>query len=130
MRAWRDTSLQFRKMENEAKAICQAKLSKSKRFRFLLNLTIATCLIACIASQVSVCLYNYHKFMQLNSRIDNLKQLVEVIAVERSSKLIASQQAISDENEVMREKRSVAEERFADLRGLAERVMLLEDRYA
>ena len=57
--------------------------------------------------------------MQLNSRIDNLKQLVEVIAVERSSKLIASQQAISDENEVMREKRSVAEERFADLRGLA-----------
>lgn len=130
MRAWQDTSLQFRKMENEAKAICQAKLSKSKRFRFLLNLTIATCLIACIASQVSVCLYNYHKFMQLNSRIDNLKQLVEVIAVERSSKLIASQQAISDENEVMREKRSVAEERFADLRGLAERVMLLEDRYA
>ena len=130
MRALRDTSLQFRKMENEAKAICQAKLSKSKRFRFLLNLTIATCLIACIASQVSVCLYNYHKFMQLNSRIDNLKQLVEVIAVERSSKLIASQQAISDENEVMREKRSVAEERFADLRGLAERVMLLEDRYA
>lgn len=130
MRAWRDTSLQFRKMENEAKAICQAKLSKSKRFRLLLNLTIATCLIACIASQVSVCLYNYHKFMQLNSRIDNLKQLVEVIAVERSSKLIASQQAISDENEVMREKRSVAEERFADLRGLAERVMLLEDRYA
>lgn len=130
MRAWRDTSLQFRKMENEAKAICQAKLSKSKRFRFLLNLTIATCLIACIASQVSVCLYNYHKFMQLNSRIDNLKQLVEVIAVEKSSKLIASQQAISDENEVMREKRSVAEERFADLRGLAERVMLLEDRYA
>ena len=68
--------------------------------------------------------------MQLNSRIDNLKQLVEVIAVERSSKLIASQQAISDENEVMWEKRSVAEERFADLRGLAERVMLLEDRYA
>ena len=130
MRAWRDTSLQFRKMENEAKAICQAKLSKSKRFRLLLNLTIATCLIACIASQVSVCLYNYHKFMQLNSRIDNLKQLVEVIAVERSSKLIASKQAISDENEVMREKRSVAEERFADLRGLAERVMLLEDRYA
>lgn len=130
MRALRDTSLQFRKMENEAKAICQAKLSKSKRFRFLLNLTIATCLIACIASQVSVCLYNYHKFMQLNSRIDNLKQLVEVIAVERSSKLIASQRAISDENEVMREKRSVAEERFADLRGLAERVMLLEDRYA
>ena len=130
MRAWRDTSLQFRKMENEAKAICQAKLSKSKRFRFLLNLTIATCLIACIASQVSVCLYNYHKFMQLNSRIDNLKQLVEVIAVEKSSKLIASQQAISDENEVMREKRSAAEERFADLRGLAERVMLLEDRYA
>lgn len=130
MRAWQDTSLQFRKMENEAKAICQAKLSKSKRFRFLLNLTIATCLIACIASQVSVCLYNYHKFMQLNSRIDNLKQLVEVIAVERSSKLIASQQAISDENEVMREKRSVAEERFADRRGLAERVMLLEDRYA
>ena len=130
MRAWQDTSLQFRKMENEAKAICQAKLSKSKRFRFLLNLTIATCLIACIASQVSVCLYNYHKFMQLNSRIDNLKQLVEVIAVEKSSKLIASQQAISDENEVMREKRSVAEERFADLRGLAERVMLLEDRYA
>lgn len=117
-------------MENEAKAICQAKLSKSTRFRFLLNLTIATCLIACIASQVSVCLYNYHKFMQLNSRIDNLKQLVEVIAVERSSKLIASQQAISDENEVMPEKRSVAEERFADLRGLAERVMLLEDRYA
>lgn len=117
-------------MENEAKAICQAKLSKSKRFRFLLNLTIATCLITCIASQVSVCLYNYHKFMQLNSRIDNLKQLVEVIAVERSSKLIASQQAISDENEVMREKRSVAEERFADRRGLAERVMLLEDRYA
>lgn len=116
-------------MENEAKAICQAKLSKSKRFRFLLNLTIATCLIAFIASQVSVCLYNYHKFMQLNSRIDNLKQLVEVIAVERSSKLIASQQAISDEK-VMREKRSVAEERFADLRGLAERVMLLEDRYA
>lgn len=116
-------------MENEAKAICQAKLSKSKRFRFLLNLTIATCLIACIASQVSVCLYNYHKFMQLNSRIDNLKQLVEVIAVERSSKLIASQQAISDEK-VRREKRSVAEERFADLRGLAERVMLLEDRYA
>ena len=130
MRAWRNTSLWFRKMENEAKAICQAKLSKSKRFRFLLNLTIATCLIACIASQVSVCLYNYHKFMQLNSRIDNLKQLVEVIAVEKSSKLIASQQAISDENEVMREKRSVAEERFADLRGLAERVMLLEDRYA
>lgn len=117
-------------MENEAKAICQAKRSKSKRFRFLLSLTIATCLIACIASQVSVCLYNYHKFMQLNSRIDNLKQLVEVIAVEKSSKLIASQQAISDENEVMREKRSVAEERFADLRGLAERVMLLEDRYA
>lgn len=116
-------------MENEAKAICQAKLSKSKRFRFLLNLTIATCLIACIASQVSVCLYNYHKFMQLNSRIDNLKQLVEVIAVERSSKLIASQQAIWDEK-VIREKRSVAEERFADLRGLAERVMLLEDRYA
>lgn len=116
-------------MENEAKAICQAKLSKSKRFRFLLNLTIATCLIACIASQVSVCLYNYHKFMQLNSRIDNVKQLVEVIAVERSSKLIASQQTISDEK-VIREKRSVAEERFADLRGLAERVMLLEDRYA
>ena len=116
-------------MENEAKAICQAKLSKSKRFRFLLNLTIATCLIAFIASQVSVCLYNYHKFMQLNSRIDNLKQLVEVIAVEISSLLIASQQAISDEK-VMREKRSVAEERFADLRGLAERVMLLEDRYA
>lgn len=130
MRAWRNTSLWKKKMENEAKAICQAKLSKSKRFRFLLNLTIATCLIACIASQVSVCLYNYHKFMQLNSRIDNLKQLVEVIAVERSSKLIASQQAISDENEVMREKRSVAEERFADLRGLAERVLLLEDRYA
>lgn len=117
-------------MENEAKAIWQAKLSKSKRFRFLLNLTIATCLIACIASQVSVCLYNYHKFMQLNSRIDNLKQLVEVIAVERSSKLTASQQAISDENEVMREKRSVAEEGFADLRGLAERVTVLEDRYA
>ena len=117
-------------MENEAKAICQAKLSKSKRFRFLLNLTVATCLIACIVSQVSVCLYNYHKFMQLNSRIDNLKQLLEVIAAERSSKLTASQQVISDENEVMREKRSVAEERFADLRDLAERVMVLEDRYA
>lgn len=89
-------------MENETKAICQAKLSKSKRFRFLLNLTIATCLIACIASQVSVCLHNYHKFMQLNSRIENLKQLVEAIAVKRS-KMTASQQAISDENEVMRE---------------------------
>ena len=68
--------------------------------------------------------------MQLNSRIDNLKQLVEVIAVEKSSKLTASQQAISDEKEVMREKRSIAEEGLADLRGLAERVMVLEDRYA
>ena len=67
--------------------------------------------------------------MQLNSRIENLKQLVEAIAVERSSKMTASQQAISDENEVVRETRSIPQEGFTDLRGLAERVMVLEDRY-
>ena len=34
------------------------------------------CLLACIAFQFSVYVYNYHKFMTIDDRLDNLEQII------------------------------------------------------
>ena len=79
-----------------------------------------------IISQVSVCVYMYHKFTRLDQRIDNLGNIIEKIVVERSFKSHTNQTAL-DENKVVRERRSV-QQKASNLQSLAKRVIVIEKR--
>ena len=72
------------KMANEKPTTCSRSFKPDESFRSFVNVFMAMCLIACIISQVSVCVYIYHKFTRLDERIDNLGNIIAKIAVERS----------------------------------------------
>ena len=67
-----------------------------------------------------------HKFTRLDERIDNLGNIIEKIAVERSFESHTNQTAL-DENKVVRERRSV-QQRASNLQSLAKRVIVIEKR--
>ena len=113
-------------MANEKPTTCSRSFKPDESFRSFVNVFIAMCLTACIISQVSVCVYIYHKFTRLDERIDNLGNLIEKIVVERSFKSHTNQTAL-DENKVVRERRSV-QQSATNLQSLAKRVIVIEKR--
>ena len=115
-------------MANEKSTTCSRFFKPDQSFRSFVNVFMAMCLIACIISQASVCVYIHHKFTRMDERIDNLGNIVEKIVVERSSKSHTNQTAL-DENNVVRERRSV-QQRATNLQSLAKRVIVIEKRWA
>ena len=113
-------------MANEKSTTCSRFFKPDQSFRSFVNVFMAMCLIACIISQASVCVYIYHKFTRMDERIDNLGNIVEKIVVERSSKSHTNQTAL-DENNVVRQRRSV-QQRATNLQSLAKRVIVIEKR--
>ena len=113
-------------MANEKSTTCSRFFKPDQSFRSFVNVFMAMCLIACIISQASVYVYIYHKFTRMDERIDNLGNIVEKIVVERSSKSRTNQTAL-DENNVVRERRSV-QQRATNLQSLAKRVIVIEKR--
>ena len=109
-------------MANEKSTTCSRSFKPDESFRSFVNVFTAMCLIACIISQV----YIYHKFTRMEERIDNLGNIVEKIVVERSSKSHTNQTAL-DENNVVRERRSV-QQRATNMQSLAKRVIVIEKR--
>ena len=103
-----------------------SRASRPERFGACLNFVVAMCLLACIAFQFSVCLYNHHKFAKMDERIHHLEQIMEKIFVEGSPKLAANQTTL-EQNKVVREKRAV-QQTATNLRSLAKRVNVIENR--
>lgn len=93
-------------MANENPTIC-TKSFKHENFLSFVILFIAICLIVCIVSQVSVCVYVYHKFSRLDKRLDDSGNVLEHIFDESSSKLISNQTALNENGKVVRERTSL-----------------------
>lgn len=53
--------------------------SKRSKPNSVLNFVMVTILIACMACQMAVCVYNYHQFTTLNERMGNLENTVDDI---------------------------------------------------
>ena len=113
-------------MANEKSTSCTWSFWPDQSFRSFVNVFMAMCLIACIISQFSVCVYIYHKFTRMDERIENLGNIMEKIVIERSSKIHTNQTAL-DENNVVRERRSL-QQRATNLQSLAKRVIEIEKR--
>ena len=111
------------KMANEKPTTCSMSFKPGEGFRSFVNVFMALCLIACIVSQV----YIHHKFTRLDERIDNLVNMMEKIVVQRSSKSHTNQTALG-ENKVVRERRSVQQQRATKLQSLAKRLIEIEKR--
>ena len=103
-------------------------LPRSERFRALLNFVTLICLLACIAFQFSVCVYNYHKFLAIEKRLDQVERSVDKIIAKEPPKA-AVNQASFNQNEVVtvRERRS-ALQKSTNLQSLAKRVSVIESR--
>ena len=99
-----------------------------ERFRALLNFVTLICLLACIAFQFSVCVYNYHKFLAIEKRLDQVERSVDKIIAKEPPKA-AVNQASFNQNEVVtvRERRS-ALQKSTNLQSLAKRVSVIESR--
>ena len=99
-----------------------------ERFRALLNFVTLICLLACIAFQFSVCVYNYHKFLAIEKRLDQVERSVEKITAKEPPKA-AVNLASFNQNEVVsvRERRS-ALQKSTNLQSLAKRVSVIESR--
>ena len=115
-------------MANEKPTSC-TKSFKHESFLSFVILFIAICLIVCIASQVSVCVYIYHKFSRLDKRVDDFGNVLEHILDESSSKLTSNQTALNENGEVLRERRSL-QKTNTNLQGLVQRLNVMEKRYA
>ena len=115
-------------MANEKPTSC-TKSFKHESFLSFVILFIAICLIVCIASQVSVCVYIYHKFSRLDKRVDGFGNVLEHILDESSSKLTSNQTALNENGEVLRERRSL-QKTNTNLQGLVQRLNVMEKRYA
>ena len=114
-------------MANEKPASC-TKSFKHESFLSFVILFIAICLIVCIVSQVSVCVYIYHKFSRLDKRVDGFGNVLEHILDESSSKLTSNQTALNENGEVVRERRSL-QQTNTNLQGLVLRLNVMEKRY-
>ena len=115
-------------MANEKPTSC-TKSFKHESFLSFVILFIAICLIVCIVSQVSVCVYIYHKFSRLDKRVDDFGSVLEHILDESSSKLTSNQTALNENGEVVRERRSL-QKTNTNLQGLVQRLNVMEKRYA
>ena len=115
-------------MANEKPTSC-TKSFKHESFLSFVILFIAICLIVCIVSQVSVCVYIYHKFSRLDKRVDDFGNVLEHILDESSSKLTSNQTALNENGEVLRERRSL-QKTNTNLQGLVQRLNVMEKRYA
>ena len=115
-------------MANEKPTSC-TKSFKHESFLSFVILFIAICLIVCIVSQVSVCVYIYHKFSRLDKRVDDFGNVLEHILDESSSKLTSNQTALNENGEVVRERRSL-QKTNTNLQGLVQRLNVMEKRYA
>ena len=102
--------------------------SRPERFRALLNFLTVVCLLACIAFHFSVCLYNHHKFLAIEKRLDQVERIAEKIIADDLPK-DAANQASFKQNEVfpVRERRS-ALKAVTNLQSLAKRVNVIESR--
>ena len=100
-----------------------------ERFRALLNFVTLICLLACIAFQFSVCVYNYHKFLAIEKRLDQVERSVDKIIAKEPPFKAAVNQVSFNQNEVvtMRERRS-ALQKSTNLQSLAKRVSVIESR--
>ena len=115
-------------MANEKPTSC-TKSFKHESFLSFVILFIAICLIVCIASQVSVCVYIYHKLSRLDKRVDDFGNVLEHILDESSSKLTSNQTALNENGEVLRERRSL-QKTNTNLQGLVQRLNVMEKRCA
>ena len=84
--------------------------------------------MACIAFQFSVCVYNYHKFLAIEKRLDQVERGVEKIIADDLPKAAANQ-ASFNQNEVftVRERRSSLKA-GTNRQSLAKRVNVIESR--
>ena len=105
-------------MANEKPTSC-TKSFKHESFLSFVILFIAIFLIVCIASQVSVCVYIYHKFSRLDKRVDGFGNVLEHILDESYSKLTSNQTALNENGEVVRERRSL-QKTNTNLQGLVQ----------
>ena len=80
---------------------------RPEQFRALLNFLTVVCLLTCIAFQFSVCVYNYHKFLAIEGRLDQVERSMEKIIADDLPKAAANQASFK-QNEVFteRERRS------------------------
>lgn len=96
--------------------------SKPSKPNSVLNFVMVTILIACMACQMAVCVYNYHQFTTLNERMGNLENAVDDIP-----KIASFNETILDQSKALRERRSV-QKSATNLQSLAKRVVVLEKR--
>lgn len=96
--------------------------SKPSKPNSVLNFVMVTILIACMACQTAVCVYNYHQFTTLNERMGNLENAVDDIP-----KIASFNETILDQSKALRERRSV-QKSATNLQSLAKRVVVLEKR--
>lgn len=101
--------------------------SKPSKPNSVLNFVIVTILIACIVSQMAVCVYNYHQFTTLNERMGNLENKVDETLVDDIHRNASSNETILDHSKTLRERRSV-QKSATNLQSLAKRVVVLEKR--
>ena len=64
--------------------------SRPERFPSLLNFVTVICLLLCIAFQFSVGVYNYHKFLAIEKRLDQVERSVDKIIAEELPKAAAN----------------------------------------
>lgn len=101
--------------------------SKPSKPNSVLNFVMVTILIACIVSQMAVCVYNYHQFTTLNERMGNLENKVDETLVDDIHRNASSNETILDHSKASRERRSV-QKSATNLQSLAKRVVVLEKR--
>lgn len=101
--------------------------SKPSKPDSVLNFVMVTILIACIVSQMAVCVYNYQQFTTLNERMGNLENKVDETLVDDIHRNASSNETILDHSKALRERRSV-QKSATNLQSLAKRVVVLEKR--
>lgn len=101
--------------------------SKPSKPNSVLNFVMVTILIACIVSQMAVCVYNYHQFTTLNERMGNLENKVDETLVDDIHRNASSNETILEHSKAFRERRSV-QKSATNLQSLAKRVVVLEKR--
>lgn len=70
--------------------------SKPSKPDSVLNFVMVTILIACIVSQMAVCVYNYQQFTTLNERMGNLENKVDETLVDDIHRNASSNETILD----------------------------------
>ena len=103
--------------------------SRPERFPSLLNFVTVICLLLCIAFQFFVCVYNYHKFLAIEKRLDQVERSVDKIIAEKLPKAAANKARFIQNKDVtdVRERRS-ALQKATNLQSLAKRVNVIESR--